>query len=97
VATHIDDLSMKLAVALHLQPEQEDRVKRVVNEVNQINRDPHLLFSQVGQKAGLIPTAIVSSAFIGLWMAGNPTESARIAEFIAGKAEEETLERKALA
>lgn len=94
VASNIDDLSMKLAVALHLQPEQEVRVKRVVNEVNQINRDPHLLFSQVGQKAGLIPTAIVSSAFIGLWMAGNPVEAARIAEFIAGKAEEETLEQK---
>jgi hypothetical protein len=58
-----------------------------VKKVNQINRDPHLLFGQVGQKGGLIPTAIVSSAFIGLWMAGNSTEAARIAEFIAGKAE----------
>jgi AAA15 family ATPase/GTPase len=90
VAANIDDLSMKLAVALHLQPDQENRVKRVVKEVNQSNRDPHLLFSQVGQKAGLIPTAIVSSAFIGLWMAGNSSESKRIAEFIGGKAEEET-------
>jgi len=77
-------------LALHLQPEQEARVKHVVREVNQTNRDPHLLFSQVGQKAGLIPAAIVSSAFIGLWIAGNPIESRRIAEFIAGKAEEET-------
>jgi hypothetical protein len=82
---------MKLAVALHLQPEQEERVKTVVKEVNQANRDPHLLFSQAGQKAGLIPVAIVSSAFIGLWMQGNPREAQRIADFIAGKAEEETL------
>jgi hypothetical protein len=81
---------MKLAVALHLQPEQEGRVKAVVKEINQVNRDPHLLFSQVGQKAGLIPVTIVSSAFIGFWMAGNQAESKRVAEFIAGKAEEET-------
>ncbi|MBR0945559.1 ATP-dependent endonuclease [Bradyrhizobium liaoningense] len=90
VASNIEVLSMKLAVALHLQPEQEERVKAVVKEVNQTNRDPHLIFSQVGQKAGLIPVAIVSSAFIGLWMQGNPREAQRIADFIAGKAEEET-------
>jgi predicted ATPase len=89
VAANIDALSMRLAVALHLQPEQEGRVKTAVNDVNHTNRDPHLLFSQIGQKAGLIPVAIVSSAFIGLWMAGNKAETDRIAEFIGGKAEEE--------
>ncbi|MGY3578855.1 AAA15 family ATPase/GTPase [Bradyrhizobium sp. USDA 4504] len=93
VASNLDTLSMKLAVALHLQPDQEEKVRRIVIEVNQTNRDPHLLFSQVGQKAGLIPVAIVSSAFIGLWMAGNPAEARRIADFIAGKAEEEPLRK----
>ncbi len=89
VASNIDNLSMKLAVALHLQPEAEARVTAAVQEVSRTNRDPHLLFSQVGQKAGLIPAAIVSSAFIGLWLASNKEEAARISEFIEGKAIEE--------
>lgn len=89
VATNIDDLSMKLAVALHLQPEKEGHVKSVVKEVNHTNRDPHLLFSQVGQRAGLIPVGIVSSAFIGLWMTGKQSETQKIADFVGGKAEEE--------
>ncbi len=90
VVRNLESLSLKLCVALHLPPEQETKVKSVVLDINQTNRDHHLLFSQVGQQAGLIPVAIVSSAFIGLWIAGNPIEVARIAEFIAGKAEEET-------
>jgi predicted ATPase len=89
VVANIDELCMRLAVGLHLQPEQEGRVKEAVLDVNRTNRDPHLLFSQVGQKAGLIPASIVSSAFIGLWMAGNKEATFRIADFIAGKAEEE--------
>jgi predicted ATPase len=89
VASNISELSMRLAVALHLQPEAEGRVKAAVEDVSRTNRDPHLLFSQVGQRAGLIPAAIVSSAFIGLWLAGNRTEVTKISEFIEGKMKEE--------
>lgn len=71
VSGSIDDLAMQLAVALHLTVEKEKRVKDVVEEVSRSNRDPHLLFSQVGRKAGLISETIVASAFIGLWMGGN--------------------------
>lgn len=71
VHTNIETLSMLLSAGLHLSPEKDEFVKRVINEVALTNRDPHLLFNQVGQKAGLIPTAIVSSAFIGLWADGN--------------------------
>jgi hypothetical protein len=81
----IQNLSMKLAVALHVGSEKEDRVRLVVEDVSTTNRDPHLLFSQVGQKCGLIPENIVSSAFISLWLAGRPQEVARISEFIASQ------------
>jgi hypothetical protein len=53
-----------------------------VYEVSFSNRDLHLLFSQVGDKAGLIPANIVSSAFISLWMESNRSEATRVADFI---------------
>ena len=79
VHQHIESLSMVLAAGLHLPPERDSDVKRVVNEVALTNRDPHLLFNQVGQKAGLIASSIVSSAFISLWFEGNRTEVEQIA------------------
>lgn len=83
VLENIDALSMQLAVAMHLDPEKEARVRAVVESVSRSNRDSHLLFSQVGRDAGFISATIVKSAFISLWMAGNPTQTARVAAFIA--------------
>jgi AAA domain, putative AbiEii toxin, Type IV TA system len=82
VRENIEVLSMKLAVALHLPAEKDGLVARTVEDISRSNRDPHLLFNQVGQKAGLIPANIVSSAFIGLWLAGNGEKSARVSDFI---------------
>lgn len=82
VNSNLDTLAMRLAVALHLSSTKEEHVTGVVREVSLHNRDPHLLFSQVGIKAGLIPTNIVSSAFISLWMEGNLEQVKRIADFI---------------
>jgi hypothetical protein len=82
VRDNIDTLSMQLAVALHLPIDAEARVRRAVEEVSLSNRDHHLLFSQIGQKAGLIPEAIVSSAFIGMWLGGNREAAARITTYI---------------
>jgi energy-coupling factor transporter ATP-binding protein EcfA2 len=83
VSNDIVNLSMKLAVSLHLSPEKETYVKRIVEDISLSNRDPHLLFSQVGQRAGLIPANIVASAFVGLWISGNKTKASLIAKFIA--------------
>jgi hypothetical protein len=78
VRNDIENLSVKLAVSLHLSPEKEANVKRIVEDISLSNRDPHLLFSQVGQRAGLIPANIVSSAFIGLWLSGNKKKATQI-------------------
>jgi hypothetical protein len=87
VRSDVGNLAMKLAVALHLPPEKDQAVKGVVESVSASNRDPHLLFNQVGQKAGLIPANIVSSAFISLWLAGNTGEVKRISDFIRANVE----------
>jgi hypothetical protein len=73
---------MQLAVGLHLSAEKDALVRKIVDEVALTNRDPHLLFNQVGQKAGLIPSAIVSSAFISLWSSGNTSEVDRVSAAI---------------
>ncbi len=31
------------------------------------NRDPHLLFSQLGERLGLVPEMTVSAAFANIW------------------------------
>ena len=94
VNANLESLAMKLAVALHLSSTKDEHVKNVVKEVSLHNRDPHLLFSQVGLKAGLIPANIVSSAFISLWMEGNPEEVQRIATFIEKGAIEAHAEKQ---
>ena len=82
VRNNIYSLSMRLAVALHLPAEKETKVKQVVESISLSNRDPHLLFNQVGQALGFIPSAIVSSAFISLWVSGNEAAAKRVTEYI---------------
>ncbi|HVC52489.1 MAG TPA: AAA family ATPase [Stellaceae bacterium] len=82
VNENINTLAMQVAVALHLSADKDERAKQAVIDVNLSNRDPHLLFNQVGLRAGMIPQAIVSSAFIGLWIAGNQEVVRTIGAFI---------------
>jgi AAA15 family ATPase/GTPase len=83
VRSKIPELAMQLAVALHLSTEKDAWVRKIVEEVSRSNRDPHLLFNQVGRAAGLIPANIVSSAFIGLWLAENKKRAQEISDFVA--------------
>jgi hypothetical protein len=55
VRNNISDLSMKMAVALHVSPEKEATVRAAIEEISRTNRDAHLLFNQVGQKTGFTP------------------------------------------
>jgi predicted ATPase len=82
VRNNISELSMKMAVALHVSPEKEAAVRSVIEEVSRTNRDAHLLFNQVGQRTGFTPESIVSSAFIVQWIDGNKEEASRISNFI---------------
>ena len=63
----LDDISGELAVALLKPYEQETKVTEVIRSVRNTNRDPHLLYSQVGKQLGLIPEARVREAFMTLW------------------------------
>lgn len=70
----VDSVSVNislLTVSLHLPNDKQAVVIGVLNEIASTNRDPHLLFSQVGLNLGFIPEAIVMSAFVSLWIRGH--------------------------
>jgi uncharacterized protein Yka (UPF0111/DUF47 family) len=70
----IDRLNTDLAiltVSCQRAPESQDLVRSSMEEVINTNRDPHLLFSQLGLKIGFVPEDIVRGAFLALWVRTN--------------------------
>lgn len=80
VLDDIERLAAKLAVALHLRVEQQTVVVAVVRDVMNTNRDPHLLFSQVGERLGLISESVVRGAFLSLWTQTYPNQVSDIVD-----------------
>lgn len=66
-----EDLAV-LTVSCQRPPEAQELMRKVMEEVAYTNRDPHLLFNQVGIKIGFVPEAIVRGAFLALWVRANP-------------------------
>lgn len=60
-----------LTVSCQRAPEAQDLVRRSMDEVIRTNRDPHLLFNQLGIKIGFVPEEIVRGAFLALWVRTN--------------------------
>lgn len=65
----------KLSVALLKEYEQAADVKRVCEEVSRTNMDPHLLFSQIGERLSLLPEETVKMAFCTIWAQAYPEEA----------------------
>ena len=61
----------KLSVALLQRFEDSERVREICAEIRRTNQDTHLLFSQVGERLGLVPEQTVSAAFTTLWAQAN--------------------------
>lgn len=61
----------KLSVALLQRFEDSNLILDICNDVRRTNKDTHLLFSQLGEKLGLVPERTVSSAFTTLWSQAN--------------------------
>jgi predicted ATPase len=74
VIEKLDEISGQLAIALLRPYEEEAKVAEIVRSVRNTNRDPHLLYSQVGKRLGFIPEIRVQEAFITLWARTSPDE-----------------------
>lgn len=66
------EIGGKLSVALLQKFEDSEKILDICRGVRRTNKDTHLLFSQVGEKLGLIPGHTVASAFTTLWAQINP-------------------------
>ncbi|PIB94203.1 ATP-dependent endonuclease [Caulobacter sp. FWC2] len=62
----------KLSVALLQKFEDSEKVREICEDVRRTNKDTHLLFSQIGERLGLVPERTVASAFTTLWAQAHP-------------------------
>jgi predicted ATPase len=60
-----------LTVSCQRAPEVQETVRVAVEKVARTNRDPHLIFNQIGLEIGFVPEAIVRGAFLQLWIRGH--------------------------
>jgi predicted ATPase len=65
----------RLALALHQTFDSQAHVRAVVEDVRRLNVDPHLLYSQVGERLGFLSEEIVRSAFLSMWTQLNPDDA----------------------
>ena len=72
VSKNLDQDIAILTVSCQRAPEAQSTVRAAIEEIARTNRDPHLLFNQVGIKIGFVPEAIVRGAFLALWVRSNP-------------------------
>lgn len=80
VLAKLDAVSGELAVALLRPYEEQERVVQIIRSVRNTNRDPHLLFSQVGKMLGLVPETRVREAFLATWTRGYSTTVSNIVD-----------------
>jgi hypothetical protein len=73
-----DRFGRKLSVALLREFEHADTVRGICENIRRENMDPHLLFSQLGEKLGLLPETTVRMAFCTIWAQAFPDEADRI-------------------
>lgn len=83
VISNLDNNIAMLTVACQRSSDKQDAVAEVITSVSRTNRDPHLLFNQVGNKLGFLPEAIVRGAFFSIWIQEHPDECNRIAKAVS--------------
>lgn len=67
ILENIEQVSGELAVALLKPYEFESQLKEAMESVRNTNRDPHLLYAQLGKRIGFVSEARVKEAFLAVW------------------------------
>lgn len=63
----IEKNSARLAMRCMRKYDDADFVKNTIIDIGKTNRDPHLLFSQIGERIGFINENVVREAFLSTW------------------------------
>jgi len=79
-----------LTAACHVALNKQELLRTVVAEISHTNRDPHVLFGQIGARLGLLPELTIAGAFLTLWISEHQAAvegiTSRIAEALAKQA-----------
>lgn len=73
VCEHLDEDIAVLTVSCQRPPDAQQTVRDAILRVRSTNRDPHLLFTQIGIQIGFVSEIIVRGAFLAIWMRRNET------------------------
>ncbi len=73
-----DQFGGKLSVTLLQKYENASQVRAICENVKLSNIDTHLIFSQLGEKLGLIPEDTVAQAFTTIWAQAYPGEAVKL-------------------
>lgn len=82
-----------LTVALQLSADRQSEVVETLGEIASSNRDPHLLFNQIGIKLGFISEEIVKGAFVNMWIRGKLSDFASLEARIRDDVAKSQVER----
>ncbi len=97
VLAKLDEKAGELAVALLRPYEDHGKIEQIIQSVENTNRDPHLLYAQIGKALGFIPEARVKEAFLAIWARSYPDVVSDIMKPFVNKiptdADEESLGR----
>lgn len=86
--TVLNSIDQNLAVlTVHCQraPEAQQSVLNAVRKIALENRDPHLIFNQVGIEIGWVSENIIKGAFIALWQRLKPGDAKAIAAAVEAR------------
>lgn len=79
VMDNIDHNAAILTVSCQRAPERQKEVIHAIKQIMHTNRDPHLLFSQIGIAIGFVPEHVIRGAFLSIWTRENPEYARQIA------------------
>ncbi|WP_338669775.1 AAA family ATPase [Pseudodesulfovibrio methanolicus] len=82
ILDNVDEHAAVLAVSLHKSPDEQAYVVESIRKIMLSNRDPHLLFTQLGIELGFVAESIVRSAFLTLWARENKDFCSQLCDFV---------------
>lgn len=71
VTKNLDHDLAILTVSCQRATTQQEIVKAAIEKISKTNRDPHIIFSQIGIEIGFVSEVIVRGAFLALWIQKN--------------------------
>ncbi|MDT0234889.1 AAA family ATPase [Curtobacterium sp. BRB10] len=80
VEDRIEAIAPRLALNLGLPSSDQGRVIEVTRSVMRTNKDPHLLFAQIGDQLDFLGEGVVINAYLTQWAQNYPEEVAAIFE-----------------